>query len=189
MNITDIIHARRSIGKLSTPAPNIDELSFAIETAMTAPDHKQLKPWQFVVMTDKALDGFGQALLQAGQALASANGETLDEQAQEKLINMPKRAPMIIMVATDIKPHDKVPEFEQLLSTGAMIQNLLLAFKSMNYDTIWRTGDLTNHPMIKQYFKVADKDTICGFIYIGSSDVIMPERERVALDGFVRFYE
>ncbi len=94
---------------------------------------------------------------------------------------------MIIMVATDTKPHDKVPPFEQMLSTGAMIQNLLLAVKAFGYDSIWRSGDLMNHACVKTYFGVADKDDICGFIYVGSSDVVMPQREAVNLENFVTF--
>lgn len=180
------IHSRRSIGKLSLPMPNQDELTLAIQTAMTAPDHKQLKPWQLTVLTDDGLEAFGQALLCAGQQKATAQDEILDETTCTKLINMPKRAPMIIMVATDIKEHDKVPPFEQLLSTGAFIQTLLLALQSLGYQSIWRTGELTNEPAIKEFFGVADKDTICGFVYVGTSEVVMPERALVNLSEFVK---
>ncbi|MDO4895910.1 MAG: nitroreductase [Moraxella sp.] len=183
------IHARRSIGKLMSPTPTTDELTLAIKTAMTAPDHKELRPYRFSVMTGVALDKFGQVLLKAGLDRATQNGETLDEPACTKLINMPKRAPMIITVATDYKSHPKVPEFEQLLCVGAVIQNLLLALKSMGYDSVWRTGDLVNHAIIKEHFGVSDDNLICGFIYVGSSDVIMPKRDDVAFDEFVRFCE
>ena len=181
------IHTRRSVGKLSLPMPSDDELKSAIHCAMTAPDHKQLKPWQCVVMTDNALIDLGQVLLQAGLEKAKAKNEILDEATCLKLVNMPKRAPMIIMVATDIKPHEKVPPFEQLLSTGAMIQNLLLAFESFGYHSVWRTGDLINEPAVKAHFQVADKDTICGFIYVGSSDIVMPARDDMDIDIIVRF--
>ncbi len=43
--VLDIIHQRRSIGKLSLPMPNQDELNTVLHAAMVAPDHKQLKPW------------------------------------------------------------------------------------------------------------------------------------------------
>ena len=181
------IYDRRSIGKLTLPMPTADELSLMLQTAFTAPDHKQLKPWQVVVLTDNALDEFGQVLLSTAKQVAEEQGQSLDDTACTKFINMPKRAPMIIMVATDTKPHDKVPPFEQLLSTGAIIQNLLLAVQSLGYRSIWRSGDLTNHALVKAYFGVADKDDICGFIYVGSSDVVMPEREAIALENFVQF--
>ncbi len=64
--ILKAIHDRRSIGKLSLPMPSKEELSLMLQTAFTAPDHKQLKPWQITVLTGEALDEFGQVLLQAG---------------------------------------------------------------------------------------------------------------------------
>lgn len=183
----ELIHSRRSIGNLSMPMPSDDELNIALKCAMTAPDHKQLKPWQIVVMTDGALTEFGEVLLQAEIAKAQNKQEILDEAARSKLINMPKRAPMIIMVATNIKAHPKVPEVEQLLSAGAMVQNLLLALQALGYRSIWRTGLLMNEPLVKNHFNIDDKDTICGFIYVGSSDIIMPERDDILLDEIVRF--
>lgn len=183
------IQSRRSIGKLSLPMPNSDELTAALHCAMTAPDHKVLRPYRFTVMTGKALDDFGEALLKAGLAKAEQDNEVLDDMTRTKLINMPKRAPMIITAATDYKVHPKVPKFEQLLCVGAVVQNLLLALHSMGYHTIWRSGDLCNEPVIKAHFGVSDENLICGFVYVGSSDVIMPERERVDLASFVKFYE
>lgn len=182
-----LIHDRRSIGKLSLPIPSDDELKVAITAGLTAPDHKQLKPWKLTVLTDGALDEFGKKLLQAAHEVATHKGESLDETARQKFLNMPRRAPMIIVVATDIKEHEKVPPFEQLLSAGAMIQNLLLSLKSIGYDSIWRTGELTNHPVIKRYFDVADTDTVCGFVYVGTSDVAMPPRDEPRLDKLVRY--
>lgn len=183
--IIDTIHARRSIGKLTLPMPSTDELTVALACAMTAPDHKVLRPYRFTVMTGQALEQFGEVLLKAGLAKAEQAGEALDDTARTKLINMPKRAPMIITVATDYKAHPKVPEFEQLLCVGAVIQNLLLALESQGYRTVWRTGDLCNEPLVKHHFNVSDDNVVCGFVYVGSSDVVMPEREVVDLQDFV----
>lgn len=185
----DTIQSRRSIGKLSLPMPSTDELQVALTCAMSAPDHKVLRPYAFKVLTGQALDDFGCVLLEVGLAKAAQDKSTLDEATCTKLINMPKRAPMIIMVATDYKVHPKVPEFEQLLCVGATIQNLLLALQSMNYRTVWRTGDLCNEPAIKAYFDVDEHNTICGFVYVGSSDIVMPEREKINLADFVKFYQ
>lgn len=183
----ELIHARRSIGNLSLPIPNDDELTVALNCAITAPDHRQLKPWQLVVMTGDALVEFGEVLLQAGIAKAQKDQETLDEATRTKLLGLPKRAPMIVMVATNTKTHPKVPPFEQLLSTGALVQNLLLALQALGYRSIWRTGLLMNEPLVKAHFGIETKDTICGFIYVGSSDIVMPSRDVIALDEIVHF--
>lgn len=188
-NFITQVQSRRSIGKLSLPMPNSQELNSALECAMTAPDHKMLRPYRFTVMTAQALDKFGEVLLQAGLAKAHKDGETLDDATCNKLINMPKRAPMIITVATNYQTHPKVPRFEQLLCVGSTVQNLLLALQSMGYHTIWRTGDLCNEPLVKAHFGVSDDNLICGFVYVGSSDIVMPERDQVDLARHVKFYE
>lgn len=186
-HILNAIHRRRSIGNLSLPMPNDDELQMILEAAIVAPDHKQLKPWQFWVLTGDALNDFGQVLLSAAQSEATACGEVLDEVAIKKTVNMPLRAPMIIAVATKIKQHKKVPPFEQLLSTGAAIENMLLALESLGYHSVWRSGSLCNTTQVKTYFGVSDDDTVCGLIYIGTSTVQMPERESVNLAQFVQY--
>lgn len=186
-DVIKTIHDRRSIGKLTLPMPSLHEISQAIESAMTAPDHKQLTPWRFCILTNQALDDFGQVLLQAGLEKATREGVTLDDATKTKLINMPKRAPMIVTVSSKYQDHDKVPEFEQLLSCGAAVQNLLLSLASMGYQSVWRTGDLCNEPSIKAFFGVDERDVVCGFVYIGSSDVIMPPRTLPNVSEFARF--
>lgn len=184
----DFIQGRRSIGKLETPQPSRDEIARALTVAMSAPDHKQLTPWRFVVMdTPEARDKLGAALLTAGLEDAKQQGETLDEIARHKLINMPKRAPVLIACISDYKPHVKVPEFEQLLSMGAAVQNLLLALHALGYQSIWRSGPLMNHAALRTLFKAQGSNLICGFVYVGSSDVVMPERTGLALDNYVTY--
>lgn len=185
--VLDIIHQRRSIGKLTLPMPNQDELETVLSAAMVAPDHKQLKPWQFWVLTGKHLTEFGEVLLTAAQADASAKGEVLDDAAIQKTLNMPLRAPMIIVIATNYKTHEKVPQFEQLLSAGAAAQNMLLALESLGYHSIWRSGPLCQSAAVKAYFGIDADNTVCGLIYTGSSTIQMPEREPVDLSDFVEY--
>lgn len=43
------INSRRSMGNLDMPAPTRPQIEAAIECAATAPDHKKLNPWRFIV--------------------------------------------------------------------------------------------------------------------------------------------
>ncbi len=180
------IHARRSVGKLSLPVPSQAELDIVLKAAIAAPDHKQLKPWKFWVLTGNALNELGQVLEQAAQYLADKKGETLDEATLNKTRNMPLRAPMIIVIAISPKYHEKVPEYEQLLSAGASAQNMLLALESLGYRSVWRSGPLSETAIVKSHFGLAESDTICGLLYVGSSDIQMPERV-LSLDGMVTY--
>lgn len=189
-DLFDFIKKRRSIGRLDIPAPNRDEIYQAIDLVMSAPDHHQLKPWRFVVLDNaNARSQFGDALLQAETDNAHAQNRTLDDSTINKMHAMPHRAPVIIACISDYKTHSKVPKFEQLLAIGAGVQNLLLAFLAMGYQSIWRTGLLLDSMAVRSFFDVTGDNQICGFIYVGSSDVQMPAREDVNLAHFVQFID
>ncbi len=181
------INSRRSVGNLNIPAPTHTQIKAAVECAVTAPDHKKLQPWRFIVIEGNARHELGRAFLAAAEAQAAAQGESLDEKTRTKTYNMPLRAPTIITVVTDMKCHQKVPPFEQLLSTGAAVQNLILALKAQGYSTVWRTGLLCNEPAVKDYFKVGVDDYIAAFVYTGTSGCAMPDRGLIETDSLLTF--
>lgn len=178
------ISKRRSIAALDIPAPSAEQVSRAIACAMTAPDHKKLQPWRFYVVEKNARHAFGRAL----QAAAVAQGET-NTTTLAKYLQQPLRAPMIIVCVTKRQPHEKVPQFEQLLSTGAAVQNMLLAFQAMGFNSVWRTGLLANEPAIKQCFNARTEDYIAGFVYVGTSYCMLPSREPIDTSNILTFWQ
>ena len=181
------IKSRRSIGNLSIPAPTEDQIKAAIDCAVTAPDHKKLQPWRFIVTQGNARHELGRAFLAAAEAQAVQEGETLSEKARQKTYNMPLRAPVIITVVTQMQEHKKVPPFEQMLSAGAAVQNLILALKAQGFSTVWRTGLLCNEPAVKAYFGVSADDYVTAFVYTGSSPCDMPTRKPIDIEPLTRF--
>ena len=181
------IKSRRSIGNLSIPAPTESQIKAAIDCAVTAPDHKKLQPWRFIVTQGNARHDLGRAFLAAAEAQAAQEGETLSEKSRQKTYNMPLRAPVIITVVTQMQVHKKVPPFEQMLSTGAAVQNLILALKAQGFSTGWRTGLLCNEPAVKEYFGVGADDYVTAFVYTGSSPCDMPTRKPIDIEPLLRF--
>ena len=181
------IKSRRSIGNLSIPAPTESQIKAAIDCAVTAPDHKKLQPWRFIVTQGNARHELGRAFLVAAEAQAAAEGETLSEKDRQKTYNMPLRAPVIITVVTQMQAHKKVPPFEQMLSAGAAVQNLILALKAQGFSTVWRTGLLCNEPAVKAYFDVSADDYVTAFVYTGSSPCDMPTRKPIDIEPLMRF--
>ncbi len=181
------IKSRRSIGNLSIPAPTESQIKAAIDCAVTAPDHKKLQPWRFIVTQGNARHDLGRAFLAAAEAQAAQEGGTLSEKSRQKTYNMPLRAPVIITVVTQMQVHKKVPPFEQMLSTGAAVQNLILALKAQGFSTVWRTGLLCNEPAVKAYFGVGADDYVTAFVYTGSSPCDMPTRKPIDIEPLLRF--
>ncbi|MGP5373850.1 nitroreductase family protein [Psychrobacter alimentarius] len=181
------INSRRSMGNLDAPAPTRAQIEAAIECAATAPDHKKLNPWRFIVTQGEARHQLGQALLEAAQEKAAQEGEVLSEKDIKKAQSMPLRAPLIITVVTKIQAHKKVPPFEQMLSAGAAVQNLILALKAQGFSTVWRTGLLCNEPAVKAYFDVGPDDYVTAFVYTGTSPKNEPTRKPIDIEPLVRF--
>ena len=181
------IKSRRSIGNLSIPAPTESQIKAAIDCAVTAPDHKKLQPWRFIVTQGNARHDLGRAFLAAAEAQAAQEGEALSEKTRQKTYNMPLRAPVIITVVTQMQVHKKVPPFEQILSTGAAVQNLILALQAQGFSTVWRTGLLCNEPAVKAYFGVGPDDYVTAFVYTGSSPCDMPTRKPIDIEPLLRF--
>lgn len=162
-NTIDLIHNRRSIGILTEPAPSVAQVETAIKAALAAPDHRQLTPWRFYTVSGDDMQGFSQLLVETAKAQGIEEPEKLARVAKH-----PERAPLIIVCVTKMVEHVKVPPFEQLLSTGAAVQNMLLAFEDMGYGTMWRSGDAVLSAVFKKQFDADDGDYISGIIYVGS---------------------
>jgi nitroreductase len=180
----EMINARNSDGLLSEPAPSHEELCLAIQAALTAPDHKRLKPWRFLTVSGAARSKLGDVFQQA----LIARGET-DAALLDKIRSQPLRAPLILLCIVEVQEHPKVPVVEQVLSMGAAVQNLLLMLKAQGYGAMWRTGSITESKVLKQSLGLREQDIIAGFIYIGSVSREIPVRERLSVDQFIKNWD
>jgi nitroreductase len=164
MDVIEAIETRRTVGKLVDPAPDEAALARAFRAAMTAPDHKRLRPWRFLVIDGEARKGLG-ALM--AKALKRRKPETSDEDlARESSKSL--RAPMIIASIARIKTDTGVPEVEQLLATGAATQNLILALHAQGFGTAWKTGAGAYDAIVTSGLGLAPDERVVGFIYAGS---------------------
>ena len=177
------IHQRQSVGQLFEPAPSAEQLEKAFQAALTAPDHHRLKPTRFVVITGEQRKIFGQLL---SDALADL-GEN-DPIALERVKNHPLRAPLLILALTQFQAHTKVPHFEQTLSSGAAIQNLLLSLQAQGFSSIWRSGAVIESKLLKQSFGLAEDDLISGIIYIGTATKSIAARPEINTQNYVSYW-
>ena len=175
-----LITSRQSIGQLVEPAPSAKELEQAIAAALTAPDHHRLHPWRFVVVRGDKRAPFGEAV---SHALAQ-DGE-MDPVQLERLKHHPLRAPMILICIMRYQPHAKVPHYEQVLSCGAAIQNLLLVLQAQGYSTIWRSGAAAESASLKRALNCTATDELAGFVYIGTAAKEIAPRHDLNVSDFL----
>ena len=136
MDALENILNRVSARTLAEPFPSKEEMNTVYKAALRAPDHAWLRPSSFIEIQGKGLDKLSKAFVD----FAEENITNLLPEKLEKYKNAPFRAPMVIVLVNTPKEHPKVPEVEQIMSTAAAAENILLALHALGYGGIWRTG-------------------------------------------------
>ncbi|KAA8735610.1 nitroreductase [Acinetobacter qingfengensis] len=179
-SVLQLINDRQSIGHLVEPAPSQQQIQQAIGAALAAPDHRRLHPWQFIQIDHDRRVAFGELI---AQCLAK-EGE-IDPIQLERVKHHPLRAPLLLICVMKYQAHAKVPKFEQLLSCGAAIENLLLVLQAQGFASIWRTGDIAENSYFRQAMGCDEHDVITGIVYIGTAFKDIPAREPLKVEDFL----
>ena len=157
---------RQSCGALGAPAPAGDALQLIFKAALRVPDHLRLHPYTFIVATGEGLDRLGAIM----QRAAIATGKPDD--VVQRAIRMPKRAPMVIIVAATPRPHDVVSVFDQQLTAGCAVMAMQMAAQALGFGGIWKSGWFMYDRGLHRELGLAEQDQIVGFLYLGT-----PQRE------------
>tara|TARA_B100000035_G_scaffold304789_1_gene304896 strand:- start:222 stop:782 length:561 start_codon:yes stop_codon:yes gene_type:complete len=156
---------RNSPRELSKPHPSKKEMEIIYQAALRAPDHAWLRPSRFIQVTGKGLEKLSSIFID----YAKENIENLTEENLQRYKDAPYRAPMIVILISEIKSHPKVPETEQMLSTAAAAQNILLALNALDYAGMWRTGVFALNEKISKYLELDDNQKVIGYLYVGTA--------------------
>ena len=168
MELLEAIKSRRSISRLSPPAPTAAELRLILDAAVCAPDHGSLRPWRFIVLRDEAKDAFGPVLAAATEAEYRDRGQEPEPAKVQKDLTKMDRAPLVVVVVCEYQPNEKIPRSEQHAAVVAAAQNACLAATDLGYGSMWRTGPNAYNPHVKTALGVGEDSDIVGFLYLGS---------------------
>lgn len=172
--VLDFMLKRRSVlaRQMSEPGPNEQQLKTLLTIAARVPDHKKLEPWRFLVIQ-------GEARKQLGEQFAEIRKQQVElpPQQYQDLQQSFMRAPLVIAVI--FSPiEQRVPKFEQLLSTGAVCQHINIAAGAMGFGSQWITGWSCEDQQAHQVLGLTDQEMIAGYMYIGSTDIQPEDRKR-----------
>lgn len=180
----DVLKSRTTAKDFAASAPAEDAIRQALEAAVAAPDHGRMRPWRFILIEGEARQAFGAVLADAlKQRKPDASGPELEREAAK-----PMRSPLLIVVAAKLAARPGIPEIEQILATGAAVQNLILALHAQGYAAAWKTGDPAYDPHVKTALGLDAGDAIVAFVYVGTPGPQLPPRPRPAADEFVRHW-
>jgi len=178
--LKNITH-RNSHRNLISPAPSREEMELIYQAALRAPDHAWLRPSSFIEIQGDSL----KKLSNAFKGYAKDYIKDVSEEKLNKFIQAPFRAPMIIVVVNTPKEHAMVPEIEQIMSTAAAAQNILLALNSLGYGGIWRTGTFALNEKVNSYLELKENQKILGYIYAGTPDGEAKKIPEMNVEDFV----
>ena len=164
MDAIEALHTRVSCPALTEPGPTPEQLDKIYRAALRAPDHGLLRPWRFLQIEGAGLEELGQVLLRG----ALAENPDLSEDQQRRTLGLPLRAPCIIVVVATVRPHEKIPGIEQLMSATCAAQNMMLAAHALGLGMMWRTGGPAFNPVVRDGLGLEEGDQIVGFLYLGT---------------------
>ncbi|MCI3132651.1 nitroreductase family protein [Phenylobacterium aquaticum] len=170
-DVLAFLATRRSASALALaePAPNADELADLIRLAARVPDHGKLAPWRFIILEGEDKAAFAARL----EALAQARG---DGRAAAKLGKL-KAPPLGVAVVSSPVGGD-IPEWEQLLSAGAVCTTLLYAAQAAGFGANWITDWYAYDAEATAILGLTPGERVAGYVFLGTVKDAPLERER-----------
>lgn len=185
-SLRDYLLTRRSVGIafLQEPGPDAGQMETLLTIATRVPDHGKIAPWRLVVFQ-------GEARARAGEKLAEIAARKRPD-IDEACLDIERRqflpAPLTIGVLSSVKPHPKVPEFEQLISAGNVAFNLVHGAYALGFAAQWITRWFSFDDEAAAVLGAKPGERFVGFVHIGTPSATIEDRPRPALDDVVTYW-
>lgn len=170
-----LLRTRRS-GKprdLVAPGPDAVQLHEMLQIALRTPDHGKLAPWRFVIVPLERRAALAELLVSAYRKERPEAGRLELESMQQ----FAHQAPSLVVALSAPVANSKIPRWEQELSAGAAIMNLLHASHALGFAAGWLTGWAAYNEHVRAAFAKGG-ERIAGFIFIGTPGKPQEERPR-----------
>ncbi|MHB9032583.1 MAG: nitroreductase family protein [Anaerolineae bacterium] len=143
--ILDAIFRRRSIRRYADTPVEADKLHLLLEAAMAAPSACNLKPWEFIVVTEP------EQVNRLRACIGRTNGRTYN-------------APAVLVVCGNT---GKIPWQGDAgqLDCAAAIENLMIAAPALGLGTVW-IGDF-DPPAVKALLGIPEQVQVISLVCLG----------------------
>lgn len=185
--LRDYLLTRRSVGIafLQEPGPDADQLQTLLTIATRVPDHGKIAPWRLVVFKGDARARAGEKLAE----IAARRRPDIDEAGLDIERRQFLPAPLTVGVLSSVKPHPKVPEFEQLISAGNVAFNLVHGAYALGLAAQWITRWFSFDEEAAAALGAKHGERFVGFVHIGTPSAVIEDRPRPALSEVVTYWE
>ena len=162
------------------PVPTPAQITEILTAAVRVPDHGKLEPWRFVVIQGAAME----RLADLAEIRAKALG--YDAEKIGKGRGQFDLGLLAVVVISSPKPHEKVPQIEQVLSSGAVCLGILNAAEAAGWGANWLSGwPSHDRGFVEAAFGLTPTETIAGIVHIATETNLGPNRPRPDLTKIV----
>ena len=178
LTISEIIQKRRTTKPPQMNGKRIpdEQVKQLLELADWAPTHGYTEPWRFRVYAGDKVKDFCQT--HADLYRAHTAPDKFMELKYEKLLHMGDKASHVIIACMRRGDLPKIPALEEIASTSCAIQNILLGATALGIASYWGSGGMAYQPAMKDFLQLREEDLVLGILYLGYTDIPLPEGKR-----------
>ncbi len=177
----DLVLSRRSVSPrfLVEPTPTKDELALILRAAAAAPDHKNLKPYRFILIPPGRRGDLATTFREAKAERDPGASAGEIERAGEKAY---RGAMLLAVVLRIVRDHPRVSVTDQMLAAGAAIENMLLAASALGYAGCLRSGHSATSRRVRLALGLANEEELAAFLMLGTPAKALLPRDDHAPD-------
>ena len=167
---------------MGEPGPSEAELDTILRIGTRVPDHRKLAPWRIRVFRGAARERVGAAL--RGIYAADNPDHAEDRHAFEAARFL--RAPVVLGVySAPVDCARGTPEWEQVLSAGAVCLKLCMAAQALGFGAQWLTEWYSYDERARDALGLDASERVAGFIFLGTPTQPASPRARPDLADIV----
>lgn len=160
--------------------PDDRALAQILDTATTVPDHGNLQPWRFAVVTGPGKQRLADAL---AEGLHLTRGADLPESAVTKMRSKAFAAPCTVVLIASPHSESNVPVWEQVASASCTGYTVVLAAITLGFGAVWKSAAVLDTQPVRSLFGLSEEERLLGWVNIGTPN---PRSKRPALAADLR---
>ena len=185
--LLDLILARRSVSPrfLVEPTPTAAQLDLILRAAAAAPDHKNLRPYRFILIPAERRVDLAAAFRAAKTEQDPAAPADEVERSGEKAY---RGAMLLAVVLRVVRDHPRVSVSDQMLAAGAAVENMLLAATALGYAGCLRSGVSATSRRVRLALGISGEEELAAFLMLGTPAKTPVPREDTS-DGLLSIWK
>jgi nitroreductase len=177
MDALECLFTRRTAARLTGPEPTPEQFVTILRAATTAPDHKWIRPWRFVVVRGDHRHDLAAAIRRAASAAPDLPPALVEKQAAKAT-----RSPSMIVIVASRVAGSKVSRAEQDASAAAAAQNICLAAHALGLGTGWKSVPFSDSDEVRAVLGLTGGEDLLGWVELGTVPPGTQPKDRPPVD-------